>query len=227
MSSRRSLTDRPGVKNEKRSSTAHDECRVVTKTYGRTLDDLVSLDRLGHLVNLVRHVLGRRPAVGHVVLDPKVVVRTARVVARRQEDPAVSLVFADHIGRGGGGQDRVLADDELFDAIGRPDLEDGLDGLGRKVATVASDDEGCATGVDGIKDGLDKVFGVVLQGERCLSGRGLSTKARRSRTGCWNTLTLCAVGQRSQEDRSRTDLFLSPDVPGFWPSKGLVGISLT
>ena len=197
-------------------------------TYRLSLDDLVSRDRLGGLVNLVRHVLGCRPPVGHVVLDSKVVVGTTGVVARREENPTVGLVLSDHVGRGGGGQDRVLADDKLCDAVGGPDLEDGLDSLWGKVTTVASDDERGALCVDRIEDGLDEIFGVVLQ-ERVLERARSLNGTRRSRTACWNTLTLCPVGQTESRDHWRgcTDLFLSPDVPGFWPSKGVVGISLT
>ena len=136
---------------------------VKKKTYRVSLDDLVSIDRLGDFVNLVRHVLGRRPTVGHIVLDAKVVVGTTRVVTRREEDTTVGLVLSDHVGGGGGGQDRVLADDELFHAVGGSDLENGLDGLGGKVTSVATYNEGCTLRVDGIEDGLDKVFGVVLQ----------------------------------------------------------------
>jgi hypothetical protein len=154
-------------------------CRTTaarSTTYRRILDDLVSLDRLGNLVNLVRHALGRRPSVGHIVLDPKVLVGSTRVVARREEDTPVGVVLSDHVGRGGGGQDRVLADDELGHAVGGPDLEDSLDGLWGEVTTVASDDERCALCVDGVKDGLDEVFGVVLQERECLSGRDPSTE---------------------------------------------------
>lgn len=138
-------------------------------TYRRSLDDLVFQDRLGDLVDLVGHVLGGRPTIGYVVLDSKIVVGTARVVARREEDTAIGLVPSDHVGRGGGGQDRVFANDEFLHAVGGTDLEDGLDGLWGKVTTVATDNECCALCVDGIENGLDEVFGVVLQ--ECVSER--------------------------------------------------------
>lgn len=89
-------------------------------------------------------------------------------MACRKEDATVGLVLSDDVGRGGGGQDRVLADDELFHAVGGTDLQYRLDGLWGEVTTVTADDEGRAVCIDRIEDGLGKVLGVVLQGE-CLS----------------------------------------------------------
>lgn len=114
-------------------------------------------------------------------------------MARREEDATVCFVLSDHVGRGRGGQDRVLADDKLFDAIGGTDLENGLDGLWGEVTTVTADNKCCTLCADGIEDGLDEVFGVMLQESVCLSWGDLSDGTRRSRTGCWNTLTLWSV----------------------------------
>lgn len=86
-------------------------------------------------------------------------------MARSEEDTTVGVVLSNDVGRGGGGQNRVLADDELFHAVGGTNLEDGLNGLRGEVSAIASDDERRTVGADRIKDGLDKVLGVVLRGE--------------------------------------------------------------
>ena len=131
-------------------------------THLRQLNDLILRDLLRLLINLVRHILRRRPPIRHIVLDPKVIVRAARVVARGEQDPAVRLVLADHVRRGGRGQDARLPDDELRDAVRGADLEDRLHGLGGEEATITTDDEGLPLGLDGVEDGLDEVLRVVL-----------------------------------------------------------------
>ena len=66
---------------------------------------------------------------------------TSRVVAGGQENAARRLALADHMAGGGGRQDAVLADEELLDAVGGPDLGDELDYLGVPVASIAADDQ--------------------------------------------------------------------------------------
>lgn len=208
------MKDRPSVRGE---ITIYRIRRETEPTYRLGLDNLVPHDRLRGLVNLVRHVLGCRPTVGHVVLYSKVIVRTTRIVTRREENTTVCFVLSDHVGRRGGRQDRVLADDELFDAVGGTDLEDGLDGLWGEVATVAADDERCTLCVDRIEDGLDKVFSVVLQERVCVLERSL----KRNTPIAYGLLEhLDPVVRLIRRIRVRiagwdTDLFLSPDVPGF------------
>lgn len=42
---------------------------------------------------------------------------------------------------GGGGEDAVLTDEKLLDAVGSSDLGDQLDDLGVPVAAITTDDE--------------------------------------------------------------------------------------
>ena len=79
-----------------------------------------------------------------------------------EEDTAVRLVLADDVRGGGRGEDGILADDELGNAVGRANLQDSLDSFGGEVATVATDDNGLSLGLDGVEDCLDEVLGVML-----------------------------------------------------------------
>ena len=83
-------------------------------------------------------------------------------MAGGQEDTTIRFVLADDVRRGGGGEDTVLANDELGDTVGRTDLEDRLDSLWREIPAIATDDESLSGGVDGVEDGLDEVLGVML-----------------------------------------------------------------
>jgi hypothetical protein len=53
-----------------------------------------------------------------------------------------------------GGKDSVLAYD---------DLEDGLNGFGREVASIAANDICARFGINGIEDGLDEILGSATQ----------------------------------------------------------------
>jgi hypothetical protein len=97
-----------------------------------------------------------------VVLDPKIVVRSSGVMTRRQQYTTIGLVLADDVRARRRGEDAVLADEEVLDAVSGTDLEDGLDGLGHEEPAITSDEEGFGDGGDGVEDGLDEVLGVVL-----------------------------------------------------------------
>jgi len=132
---------------------------------GQVRHRLVLGQRLCELVDLLGHILGRRTAVGAVVLDAKVVLGPARVVRGRQEDAALdALVLADDVRDGRGRQDRVVADDELGDAVAGREPGDRLDRLARKEAAVTADDERLAGRArrDRRQGCLDEVLGVVL-----------------------------------------------------------------
>ena len=83
-------------------------------------------------------------------------------MAGGEEDTTERLVLPDHGRRGGGGEDPVVTDNELCNAVGRADLEDSLNCLWGPETTITTDDEGLTLGVDRVEDGLHKVLGVVL-----------------------------------------------------------------
>lgn len=62
-------------------------------------------------------------------------------MARSEQDAACRFIFANHVGRGGRGENGALTDDEFGDPVGCCDAEDYLDGRYGKVATVPTDDE--------------------------------------------------------------------------------------
>lgn len=137
------------------------------KVNGRVLNDLVGRDRLCLLIDLVGDVLWGGPTVRDIVFDTEVGIGASRVVRGSEEDTAIRLVLADDVRRGGGREDRVLADDESSNTVGRADLKDGLDGLGGEETTIATDDKSLSLCVYGVEDGLDEVLRVVLAIVRC------------------------------------------------------------
>ena len=98
-------------------------------------------------------------------LMPKVVLGSSSIVTCGEQDAAGRLALADAVGNGRGGEDAVLADDEVLDAVSGCNLDDLLDALGRVVPPVAADDERRARRAgrrDALEDCLDEVLGVVL-----------------------------------------------------------------
>lgn len=84
-------------------------------------------------------------------------------MARSKQDTTVRLVFANDIGCCGGGENRILSNDEFLHPVSRPDLQDSLNGLWREVTTIASDDERRTVSLDGIEYSLNKVLSVMLR----------------------------------------------------------------
>lgn len=127
--------------------------------------DLVGLEGLGGFVDLVGDTLGGGATVGQVVLDTKVLVGTCSgavvstrrpkqiktyqdrsklttgVVAGRQEDTTSGLALSDDVAGSRGGQDAILADQELLDAICGTNLCTELDDLGVPESAVTTDDK--------------------------------------------------------------------------------------
>lgn len=195
------------------------------RTYLGRFENLVGRDRLCDIVDLVSDVLRSRSAIRHVVLDSEIVVGATRVMARSEQDTAGRLVLANDIRGSGGREDTILANEEFRDAVGGGDAQDDVHGRNGKVSTVSADNERRALGSsrDGIEDSLHKVLGVVFLLEdfdavrdfdaRFLVGEDVET-----------IVSLFSIDL--DELRASTNRLRRPEVPGFWPSKGLVGISL-
>ena len=90
-------------------------------------------------------------------------LRTTRVVTGRQEDTTGGLALADEVAGSGGGEDAILADQQLLDTISGTDFGNLLDDLGVVVAAIATDDEESALSAlgDGEDDASNEGFGVV------------------------------------------------------------------
>lgn len=132
------------------------------ETHWFSFDDLVRWDGLGLFVHLVSDALWGWATVRHVVFDSKIIVGSTRVMASSQKNTAICFVLSDNIGSSRSREDSVLSNDEFCYAICWTDLQDRLHCFWRKVTTVSTDDKSLADGLDGIKDGLNEVFGVML-----------------------------------------------------------------
>lgn len=85
-------------------------------------------------------------------------------MASRQENTTGGLPLANQVARSRGAHDAVLADNELLDTIGGPDLGYLLDDFGVVVAAIATDDEESVLSAfrDGEEGAGDEGLGVVL-----------------------------------------------------------------
>ena len=106
---------------------------------GVKAQDLGDFQRLG--VDRVRDLLWRRAAVGGVELDAEVAIRTAGVMAGREDQAAEGLVLANDAGGGRRGQNAAGADQKTPDAICGGDADDGLDRLRVIIAAIPADHE--------------------------------------------------------------------------------------
>lgn len=79
----------------------------------------------------VGHILGGRSTIGSVELDTKVIIGTTWVVGSSEENTTISLEGSDKCRASGGGEDGVLAENDVLDAVGSTDTEDNLGCLGR------------------------------------------------------------------------------------------------
>lgn len=83
-------------------------------------------------------------------------------MASGQEYATGCPVLADNVRGGGRGKNTILSNDELGNTVGGTNFEYNLDCLWRIVATVSSNNNGGSLRVNGIKDSLNEVLGVVL-----------------------------------------------------------------
>jgi len=70
--------------------------------------DQVALQLLGLRVNAFGETFRCRPAVGDIVLDPEVALRSAGVVAGGENDAAIEFVFPDNDRDRGGRKQPLL-----------------------------------------------------------------------------------------------------------------------
>ena len=140
------------------ASSSVDGAQPVDVDVGR-VRDVVGVDRLGAGENRVGDLLRRRAAGADVVFDAEIAVRSARIVARRQDDAAERAEMADE-GRGGRGrQDSALADHDPAEAVGGGDFDHDLDRLAIVEAAVATEDQRLALkSLERIEDRLDEIL---------------------------------------------------------------------
>jgi hypothetical protein len=93
------------------------------------IDNFVTRDRLGFLKDNVCNVLWSGSTIRDIVLDTKVVVGASRIVAGSQKNASSGFVLANYIRGSGCGQDAILSDNKLGDAVGRTNPKDDLDSL--------------------------------------------------------------------------------------------------
>ena len=144
----------------------------------RGVGDLVGGDRLGMAEDRLGDSFRGRSAGADVVLDAKIPLRAAGVVARRQDDPAIGGERADQGRDGGSRENAALADDDAAKAVGRGDLDHDLDRLAVEEAPVAAEDERFALKVvERIESRLNEIFEVV----GLLKDRDLLAQTRSAR----------------------------------------------
>jgi len=147
----------------------------------RRVDRQVTIDLLRARIDRLGDLLGRRPAIGDVVLDAEVTVGSAGVVTRRKNDPAVGGATADHIARGGRGQKPVAADQHARVSVRGRHAQDDLDRFDVEVAPVATEHQCLALDVG---QHVEKALHETLDVARLLEHRNLLAQAR-----CAGTLT--------------------------------------
>lgn len=118
--------------------------------YLRKLYDFVMLYLLCVLIDLIGHILGSRSTIRHIVLDPKISIRSTRIVACCEKDTTRSFILPYNIGCSRSRKDAVLSDDEFTDTVGRADLEYGLYRLGGEVPSIATNDKSGSFSIDRI-----------------------------------------------------------------------------
>ena len=83
-------------------------------------------------------------------------------MAGRQQNSTGCFIFTDHVRCGRGGKNGVSSHYEFSNTICRADFEDGLYGFWGEITAISTDYKSGAFDCDGVEDGLDKVFCIVL-----------------------------------------------------------------
>ena len=136
--------------------------KIVGQTYCGSINNFVACDSLSVLVYLVSEIIWGRSSVRNVIFYPKVSVGTAWIVTSRQKYSTNGFIFANHVRCSRSGKNGVFSDYELVNAICRANFENCLCGFWGKIAAISANHKGGAFDWDRIKDGLDKVFCIVL-----------------------------------------------------------------
>src|SRR6185436_9130527 len=113
---------------------------IVIQRNVRRIDGVVLRDLACAGSDRRRDLLGCGPAVGEIVLDAEVAVRSAGIVARGQDDAAVRLTLADHTRRRRCRQYSAATNEYAAHPVRRRDAEDDLNRLAVEVAAVAAYD---------------------------------------------------------------------------------------
>ena len=120
--------------------------------------NLITGQVFSYIKDLVRHGLRCGGAIGQIVFDTEIILRsyrvnvsshgtddddtvefTARVMASRKEDPAGCLSLADDMTGCWRAENAILTDQELLDPIGGPDSCNQLHDLGIPISAISSD----------------------------------------------------------------------------------------
>jgi hypothetical protein len=135
---------------------------IGRQTYCGSFDNFVACDSLSVFIYLVSNFTCGRSPIRNVIFYPKISVGTAWIVTGRQQNCTNGFMFTDHVRCGRSGKNGIFSDYESFNAICRTNFEDCLCGFWGKIAAISANDNGGAFDWDRIKDGLDKVFCIVL-----------------------------------------------------------------
>ena len=139
--------------------------------------DAVCGDGLRARIHGLGDLLGRRAAIGDVVLDAEIAIGTARIMAGRQDDAAAGAMLADHAADGRRRQDAALPQQHARIAVRGRHAQHRLDRRAVVIAAVAAQHQGLAAAVaQRVKDALHEIFQVLRLAEHA----HLLAQARRA-----------------------------------------------
>ena len=83
------------------------------------VEHAIAVNLRGAPVDRLGHPLGRRAAIADIELDAEIAVRSARIVAGRQDQATLGAMATDHGAGRRCGEDAGAADQHAGDAVGR------------------------------------------------------------------------------------------------------------